>query len=182
MARYEFADRIPFPVDECYLAMRDHMAELVPFLDGIREIRVLEREEIGPGRHRILNEWVSDHRVPAAVEPFLRPDILRWLDRVIWDDATRTWRYELEFPRLPGIVRCAGTNGMRALGPAETEITVSGDLEIHVERIRGIPAFLGRRVRPAVERFVVALVEPRLRGIDAGLARYLGSRPRPAAT
>jgi hypothetical protein len=176
VARYAFTDRVLFPIAACYEAMRDHMTDFAPYLDGIREIRVLERTALAPGRWRIVNEWVPDYAAPAVISRFVSADMFRWIDRVLWDDEARSWRYEIDFPLLPGIVRCRGENGMRPAGPAETEVFVEGDLEIYADRLPGVPAFFGRSVRPSLERFVIGLVEPRLRGIDAGLARFLEAR------
>jgi hypothetical protein len=182
MAAFRYTDRIQHPLAQCYLAMRDRMAEFVPYLDGVREIRVLERREMAPGKHWILNEWISSYEVPAVLRPFLRPEWLRWLDKVVWDDERRAWQWEFDSPVLANVVRCAGENSMRELGPAETELVIAGDLNIHVENLPGVPAFVGRRMRPQVERFVLGLVAPRLRGIDEGLARYLDSRREPPPT
>lgn len=173
MAAFRFTDLIPHPIEQCYLAMRDKMCDFAPYLDDVKEIRVLERREIAPGKHFILNEWTSSYVPLPLVRRLVTADMLRWLDRVVWEDARRAWRWEFDSPTLGGVVRCTGENSMREVGPAETEIVIAGDLEIHVENLPGVPAFLGRRLRPQVEKFVIGLVSPRLRGIDKGLAKYL---------
>jgi hypothetical protein len=39
-----------------------------------------------------------------------------------------------------------------------------------------VPGFIGRRVGPTVERFILSVATPSLRGVAGGLARYLGER------
>jgi hypothetical protein len=173
VASFRFTDTIHHPLEACYVTMRDRMAELAPHLDGVKEIRVLERTEIAPGVHRILNEWISDYRPPPVVSRFLTPDMLRWLDRVVWEDARHAWRWEFETPRLGEVLFARGESFMRALSSCETEVVLAGEIEVRLERLPGLPAFIGRRVRPQVERFLLGLCEPRLRGIDRGLAAYL---------
>ncbi len=176
MAHFRFEDRIAHPLAACYEGMRDHMVELTPYLHGVREIKVLERREVAPGQTYIVNEWVSDYDVPALVSRVLKPDLLRWLDIVTWDDATRSWHWRFESKAAKDVLKAEGRNRMEADGPDATRFVIEGDLEIFVEKLPGVPGFIGRRVRPQVERFIVNLVEPRLRGIDQGLAQWLDAR------
>jgi len=175
MAEFHFTDTIPHPLEACYEAMRDHMCEFTPYLHDVKEIKLLERREVAPGRHYLVNLWVSSYEPPALIRRFVTPEMLRWRDIVTWDDETRSWQWRFESPAFSEVVCCEGTNSMRALGEAATEITLAGRLDILVEKLPGVPSFIGRSVRPQVERFILGLVEPRLRGIDEGLARYLSA-------
>ena len=180
MARFRYEDRIPHPIETCYLAMRDHMAEFTPYLKGVKEIRVLEKREVGPGKTYIVNEWVSDYAPPALVARFITPEMLRWLDIVTWDDAARSWHWRFESNALKSALSAEGTNFMVAEDAGNTKFVIEGDLDIFVDRLPGVPAFVGRRVRPQVERFILGLIEPRLRGIEHGLAAWLEAQAKGA--
>lgn len=182
MAKLDFEDRIAHPLEACFLGMRDHMAELAPYLHGVKEIIVHEKKEVAPGKIYIVNEWVSDYRVPAVVAKVLKPEMLRWLDVVTWDHTTYSWHWKFESKLMKNALEAEGTNRMVADGPGATRFLISGDLNIHVDRIPGVPGFLGRAVRPQVEKFIVSLVEPRMRGIDQGLARWLDERAKKTAS
>src|SRR5207249_8290352 len=105
---------------------------------------------------------------------------LRWLDIVTWDEATHSWDWRFESKMAKEVLVSFGTNRMEAAGPDATRFVISGTLDIHVEKLPGVPGFIGRRVRPQVEKFIVSLVEPRLRGIDEGLAKWLDAKSRTA--
>lgn len=174
--RFRYEERIAHPIDACFAGLRDHQPDLVPYLDGIEEIRVRERVEVGPGRLRLVNEWVSDYRPSGVVAKVLRPEWLRWLDTVTWDEPTRTWEWRLESIALSGLFLATGKNRMEPDGERATRFVIEGDLEVYVEKLPGIPSFVGRAVRPQVERFIVGMVEPRQREICAGLAKWLDAR------
>ncbi|HVY60508.1 MAG TPA: hypothetical protein VHF22_02595 [Planctomycetota bacterium] len=178
MARFRYEDRIPHPLEACYAAMRDRMTEFTPYLKGVREIRVVERREVAPGETFIVNEWVSDYDPPSVVGRFITPDMLRWLDIVTWRDATRSWDWRFESAALKSALSAKGTNCMKDAGGGATTFVIEGDLDILVEKMPGVPAFLGRRVRPQVERFILGLIEPRLRGIDQGLSAFLDAEAK----
>jgi len=176
VARFRTEETIPFPIEACFEGLRDHQHELVPYLEGVAEIKVLEREEVAPGRIRLLNEWVSDYKPSGVVAKVLKPEWMRWLDRVVWDAATRSWEWRLESAALAGLFAASGRNRMEVVGPAETRLVIEGDLEVFVEKLPGVPAFMGRAIRPQVERFIVGMIEPRQREVCTGLAKWLGSR------
>lgn len=176
MAHFRFEDRIAHPLAACYVGMRDHMVELTPYLHGVKEIRVVERREVAPGKLYLVNEWVSDYPVPSVLSRFLSPDMLRWLDVVTWDDATRSWHWRFESRAAKGVLHAEGTNRMEEAGVGATRFVIEGDLEVYVEKFPALPAFIGRRIRPQVEKFIVGLIEPRLRGIDQGLAMWLDAQ------
>ena len=152
------------------------MPELVPYLHGVKEIRVLERKETAPGIVHLVNEWVSDYHVPAVVSRFIKPEMLRWLDIVDWDHATHSWHWRFESKSLGSVLQAEGTNRMVADGPAATKFIIDGEINIFVEKMPGVPAFIGRRVRPQVEKFIVGLIEPRMRATDEGLSKWLDSK------
>jgi hypothetical protein len=142
----------------------------------VKEIRIVERKEVAPGELYLVNEWVSDYAAPALVSRFIKPEMLRWLDIVTWHDATRSWDWRFESNALKRALEAKGTNYMKADGERATTFVIEGDLDIFVEKMPGVPAFIGRRVRPQVERFILGLIEPRLRGIDQGLAAWLDAQ------
>ena len=50
---------------------------------------------------------------------------------------------------------------------------VTGTLQVYPERLPGIPKFLGKRLAPQVEKFVVGLITPNLTDVAVGLQGYL---------
>ncbi len=170
---FSIGDRIPHPRERAYVAMRDRMVDFVPYLPNVKEIRVLERKDLGGGRLYIVNEWVSDYEVPLAIRPILKPHMLQWIDKVTWDGGSKSWRWEFEYPHFRGALKCSGTNRMRAVSERETEIEIGGDLELDLTRIPGVQGFLGRLLAPRVEKFIVGTITPNLRATDQALARYL---------
>ncbi|MBI5526714.1 MAG: hypothetical protein HY897_10315 [Deltaproteobacteria bacterium] len=171
---FRIEETIAGPIEQVFGAMRDHLPDLVPFLPEVESIQVLEREEIGPGRHRFLNLWQGKpDAAPKAVRPFVSGNMLRWKDHAEWDEAARKVAWRLEPFHFGTLFECRGEDLFAEAPGGKTKMTIHGVLSIYPERIPGVPAFLARRLRPDVEKFIMNLVTPNLRGVAGGIARYL---------
>ena len=165
------------PIDAVFSAMRDKLPDLVPFLPEVEKIEVLERRELGPGKVAFLNLWQGKaDAAPKAVRPFVTSAMLRWKDHAEWDDGAKKVAWRLEPFNFGSLFECKGEDLFTAMPDGRTRMTIKGTLNIYPERIPGVPSFLAKRLRPDVEKFIVNLVTPNLRGVAGGLTRYLASR------
>ena len=71
---FEVVDYLPFPLERVYPTMRDKLPDLVPYLPDIKSITVVEREDLGEGRLRLVSQWMAENRIPRASR---RPDQTR---------------------------------------------------------------------------------------------------------
>jgi len=165
---------IRYPVERTFPVVRDRLIELVPYLPAVESITALERAELGPGRVRIVNQWQGKTSVaPAAIRPFVTQGMVRWKDVAEWDQGAHTTRWKFETFHFQKLFSCAGENAYAATPEGHTRLTISGELEIFADQIPGVPAFLGRRLKPAIEKFIVELVTPNLRDLGAGVQQFL---------
>lgn len=160
------------PLDAVYAAYRDRLPDLVEYLPNVESIQVAEMRREGSRLH-LVNDWKAVAEIPAVAERFVRPDMLRWRDIAEWhdDDHSVRWRFEMAF--LREAIRVEGLNHFVAEGPDRTRLSIRGILELDGTRIPGLPSFIGKRVAPQVERFVVNLVQPNLVRTAEGVQRFL---------
>ena len=170
-------ETIGYPMEQVWLVMRDHLPELAQFLSGAESIEVEEREELGPGRLRLLNIWQgSGEKVPKAIRPFLSKNIMRLKDHAIWDESRKqvSWRFEtFHFNKL---FDCAGETRFSSTSNQHTRIVIRGELKIYPDRVPGVPRFLAKKIGPTIERFVVDLVGSNMREISGSIQKFLDRR------
>ena len=175
--RIQCADPVPMAAQAVFLLIRDEMPKLVPFLHDVDKIEVASRKVEGDVVH-LLNVWYgSSERVPGAIKKFLKPEFFSWKDHASWTGATRaaTWRLE---PRAGAqIFECFGTTRIEEAGPQESRIVMDINLEIHPDKVPGIPGFIGRSMRGEVEEFVSKMLTPNMRNLAASVRKYGESRP-----
>lgn len=164
--------RIHHPRDVVFRAYRDRLAEVVPYIPDIREIKVHSREEEG-GRVVLHNEWIADRDVPKAFSMVLKPEHLRWDDHATWDEDTWTCRWTIKPRVFTDAVSCSGENVFSDDGDGHTRLALKGDLTIRLESIPGVPGFLGRRLAPQLEKFIVNLITPNLERVNTSLEQFL---------
>ncbi|MBV8162520.1 MAG: hypothetical protein JO265_16500 [Acidimicrobiia bacterium] len=158
--------------------MRDRLTEVAAFMPNITAIDPLERVEEGPGRHRIVNGWRGEAPIPAAARRFVKPDMLRWTDRALWDESEWTCTWEQETAFFTDRVSCTGRNRFIALEPAVTRIEIRGAFELRLRGLAGLPGPLARRAAPTVERFIVGLITPNLEKTAEAVERFLSDEAR----
>lgn len=165
---------IAHPHQHVYTTYRDRLSEVAAYIPDIKEIRVLSREDTD-AQHTIHNLWIADREVPSMVKRFFSQDMLRWDDFAVWHDDGSYCDWRLSIPAFPNQVRCSGQNHFHADGSG-TKVVLTGDLQIAVDKIPGIPKILARRIAPQLEKFIVQLIKPNLIEVNRSLGRFLDAQ------
>ena len=170
--RIHSESRIHHPIEAVYRCYRDHLPNVAPYTDDIKEIIVKSRDNADNGP-KIHNVWVADREIPKVAQGLVKPDMLQWDDFATWDDANQHVDWRINIPAFPDQVKCFGRNAFFADGPNSTRVLLTGELEINVAKIPGIPRLLAGRIAPKVEGFIVMLITPNLEKVNQSLERYL---------
>lgn len=165
---------IPHPQQRVFLAYRDQLPAVVPFLDDIKAIRVISREEQGD-KVVLHNEWESGREIPAVAAKIIRPDQLHWDDYATWDSTSHSCAWVIRTRAFTEAVSCQGSTRLVPEGNG-TRVVLSGELTLHLKEIPGIPNFLAKGIIPQVEKFIVSLIEPNLAKTNVAIARYLDTQ------
>lgn len=171
MAVIHSESKIRWPRELVYRAYRDRLPAIARHIPDIREIRVRSRED-RPTGPKIHNEWVAGREIPSYAKPFVKPEHLRWDDFADWDDAGFHVDWVIKTRTFTEQVHCSGRNAFFEDGTG-TRVLLTGELRIAVQDVPGVPRFLGKRVAPDVERFVVALVTPNLEKVNGAIQAFL---------
>ena len=162
---------IHHPRDKAFLAYRDRLVDIVPYIPDIKEIKVLKREE-QDGIVKLHNEWASEKEIPKAARAVLRPEHLRWDDYASWNEAEWTCDWKIETRVFKDAVYCKGRNTFSEV-PEGTRIKLTGDFTIDLKTVPGVPGFLGKRIAPMLEKFIVSLITPNLVQVNKSLEKFL---------
>ncbi len=163
---------IHHPRREVYEAYRDRLSEVAAYIPDIREIRVASREP-GEGVLKLHNIWVAEREVPSFARAIIKPDMLRWDDFAEWRDAEHRVYWRLRVGAFTEAVTCSGTNSFAVIDERSSRVTLEGDLQIDLGKVRGVPRLMAGRLGPKVERFVVSLITPNLERVNESLGDYL---------
>lgn len=163
--------RIHYPPQRVYEAYRDRLPEIAAYIPDIREIQVVSREA-GTAGPKLHNTWIADRDIPSFASAFLKPEHLRWDDFAEWNDAGRFVAWRLKTRAFTDGVNCAGRNTFIADGDG-TRVVLTGDLQIGLTEIPGVPSFLAKRLAPQVEKFIVSLITPNLERVNASIEKFL---------
>ncbi len=170
-------ERVTHPAKEVFLAARDKMVDMLPYLPNVEGIEVVERTEES-GMVTLLNHWKgSPDDVPKAMRAFVKPDMLRWKDYADWmeDDLCCLWR--LETFVATGFFECSGRTEMIPDGDDACFFTLEGNLSVYPEKIvgrllaKGVPSGM-------IEKFIANLLEPNLTSMAKAIQSYLDEKKK----
>jgi len=180
---FEESSRVSHPASVILDVVMERMQEIVPFLDNIESIDTQSREELADGRVKIVRRWQGTaDAVPSALRPFVSRDLMGWIDTAYWTPAEYKveWAQSMCSASVAQLYECSGINYFEP-DPGDPEqtarIRITGDLAVFPDRL-GIPSFLGRRLAPQVESFVVSLLTPNLMGLAKGLQGYFDKQAK----
>ncbi|MDP2310105.1 MAG: hypothetical protein Q8P18_29075 [Pseudomonadota bacterium] len=167
---------IHHPRERVHRAYRDELPAIAPFMANIKEIVVVSREDF-PGGVRLHNVWAGKGEIPKLVQGIIKPEMVKWDDYAEWDDARWLCTWSIKIRAFTDNMKCGGTNRFEEAGPGATRVILSGNLDIHLKDIPGVPRFLAGSIAPQVEKFIVALIRPNLEQVNGSLERYLDANP-----
>jgi hypothetical protein len=174
---FEVGDLIHHPLEQVYLAYRDRLLELVPFLPNVDSVEILEREPVTDGV-RLLNRWRVSGSIPRVARPFFSEQMTTYLDHARWRDAERLVEWRFEIGVVPEAVDCRGTNRFRpGAAPGTTEVSLAGRLAIDLAKVRGVPR-LFHGLAPRVEEFILGRVRPNLVAVSRAVGKLLDHERR----
>jgi uncharacterized membrane protein len=172
---FQTTDVIEYPIETVYRAHRDNLPELVDFLPSVESIEVESREE-EDDHVSLVNIWkAAQTEVPRVIRPFVKPQMLQWIDRAKWYESERICRWEIELGFLKDAIRVSGQNQMTTTDEGHTKVTVGGTIDVDGRKIPGVPKFMAKKVGAAVESFVVKMVTPNLQKTNDGVRSYIES-------
>lgn len=167
--------RIPFPPELVFAVVRDQVAELRPYLDGIHRITVLSRVERDDKVDTAV-EWCAGSGMSAPIRAVFGEWAFAWTDYATWDANTLTVDWRTETRALGGALACGARDTFVPDGEGGTLLDINGALEVDPERIPGVPAAFGHAVARRLETYLVARVEASLAQTAKALAAYLSAR------
>lgn len=171
--KLESSDIISQPVDVVYELVRDEIEELVPFLPNIASIEQVERTEVNKNEVKMLNYWHPKVDIPGLIKKFIKNDeIFSWKDYAHWNDKKKMVEYRLEGFLGKDMYSCKGKNYFIETEDGHTELKVTCTLEIHADKIPGIPRLISGKAKPIIEDLIKKAMEPNLTQLSKGLEKY----------
>lgn len=175
---------VSHPASAILETMIERMEEIVPFLPNIESIETKESKKLKNGQIRIIRHWQGKaDTIPTAIRPFISRDVLGWIDTATWTPS----EYKVEWQQsalTPGVARlyeCSGENYFEP-NPDDprnsSRIRILGKLDVHPDRLPGLPTFVGRTLAPQIEKFIIGMITPNLRNLAAGLQGYLDHKSK----
>lgn len=169
-------DRLPYPVLGVYTIVRDHQADLVPYMPDVKAVEVVEKKELEGNQIELVNHWHGATEIPSLIKKFIKPEMMSWKDFAHWydDELYVSWRLETFY--LKELFTCKGKTSFIEIAENETEMAIEAELVVNAKIIPGLPSFLAKKISPQVETFIAKLISPNLNNLAKGVLSYLNDQ------
>ena len=167
---------IHLPADAVFALMAERVEVLVPHLPNVASIRTESRTSAGSLRTTTRRLWRAlPGHLPRAFRPFMRPEMMQWIDTSVWDrgDYSETWTVEGAGPQ--DLYTCTGRNVFMPHPEAphtHTMLSFGGTLEVDPAKVRGVPRIIGQRLKPQVEAFIINLITRNFKEVVDALRHF----------
>ena len=163
---------IPFPIEDVFLAMQDHLPKLAQYMPNIERVTVLERQHIDQNRVYLVNKWqAAATEIPTIARPFVQSDKTYWIDRATWNSSVKEAKWALEMGFMPDRVQCSGTTSYHRIDDNTTQMRVQGNISLNLKGL--VPRLLLKKATAGCEKYVRTLVQPNFQKTADALTAYL---------
>lgn len=166
---------IRHPRERVYRAYRDELPQIAHYLANVQAVNVLKRQEKSNGVS-LHNEWVGKGEIPKVAQGIIKPEMLRWDDFAEWKNDLWRVDWTIKLRVFTDNVKCTGSNQFIEEGPNQTRVHLTGNLELNLKDIPGVPRLLAGTITPQVEKFVVNLIKPNLEQVNEAIGKYLNAQ------
>ena len=161
--------------EKVYTAYRDRLPQLAAYIPDIKRIDEVSREDLATSV-KLHNIWIADRDIPRVMQMVVKPEMLQWDDYAEWITADWSCKWSLKLRVFTESVTCGGLNTFTETSNGKTRMLISGDLDIDLANMRGVPRLLAPSLKPQIEKFIVSLITPNLEKVNVALERYLNEQ------
>jgi hypothetical protein len=118
---------------------------------------------------------VSSRDVPSYAKSIIKPELLRWDDFATWNEAGGYCDWALKTRVFTDSFTCSGRNQFLE-DSGGTRVLLTGQLQISMKDIPGVPRFLAGTLGPQVEKFITSLITPNLEQVNRSIERFMDEK------
>lgn len=160
------------PAPEVFAIVRDRLVDLVPLVDDVASIEMLQRAELGEGAVRLVNRWTASQRIPDVVAHAVDTDEIAWTDHNVWSSSDMTCRWTIEPFIFTEHIRCAGvTTYEPAMGGRGCRVTLSGTFDLAPTALARVSGAVRRPATSLIESMVSTIIPRGTRRVVEAAAR-----------
>lgn len=164
------------PRQDVWSLVRDRLVDLVPLLDDVRGITVESRADDADGTVRLVNVWRAKAEIPALLRSVVKPEMLTWTDRAVWQPDAWECRWEIQPHFMGEATECTGvTRYEEAMGGRGTRLVFEGTFNVLPARLPGVTSLIGGPTARGIEAFVTALVPKNFQKLAKAADAHLAS-------
>ena len=169
---------VKYPLQSVWATIRDNLPGLVPLMEDVEKVTLLDRQEQSNGTVRIDNLWQANPRLLALLKLNLNPENLAWVDRSEWHTPVFECHWRIEPRFMPEHIQSWGVARYEpAIGGRGTRITFEGQIGAVNNGSGVLPSFLdGPRLR-GFETLAGSLIPNNLRKLTEAVSVYLDAHP-----
>ena len=165
---------VKYPLALVWTTVRDRLPELVPLMDDIEAVTVVERTEEPDGTIRLVNLWKARLQIPPMLASAIPADKLVWTDRAEWQPRSYECHWRIEPAFLPAQTQYAGlTRYEAAIGGRGTRMTFEGQLDVPSRGLLGGSLLLEGALAKGVESVVTTLIPKNYQKLAQALSTFL---------
>lgn len=163
------------PPERVWTTLRDDLASVGRHVEGIEEIRLIERQEESEELVRTVHEWRAGPAISEALRGRMDGDVLTWIERAAWSRTALESRWSVESRILRGgLVGSGVTRVESAMGGRGSRL----QLEVSTSIAPGALGPLGEgRLKAGLEDAAASLLARTLQELGTAVEAFLRAAP-----
>jgi len=174
--KFDVRDTLDHPRQLVWDTYRDELPDLAGYLPNIDRIENLSRDEGDGDVVKLENEWHAKGDIPSVAKRFIKPEMLRWQEEVVWDQGRWICSWKIKPAFFTQHINVEGHSTYTEVGVGRCDLRIEGVIEVDVRGVRGVPRLLAGTVNKAVEKLVAKLILPNMRRLNKSLGTYLSEK------
>ena len=176
--KFQLSEKTRFDRGLMFKTHRDDLEALVPYMTMVERVRAEGKETHADGTQVLTHRWLCTRdAVPAMIRPMIPPNMLVWVGRATWNPHHYTCTWDIDIPGLEQAVTIHGVHKYVEAGSG-TRVELTGDFEIHPDKIPNLPPMITQPMVSAFEKFTTHVIIGVMKATHRAVVSYLEDKQK----
>lgn len=162
-----------YPAIDVFKTFRERTIDFAKYIPNVKDVKILEKREVGEKQIRLLTEWTAKAPIPLIVQAVVKPEMLKWKEDDLYDENILTLKWVIIPNFFKEYFSTGGEWVFKDIDENKCEVNLKGFVNVYIPHFPGVPDSTARAASVIIEKTIAKYLKPNLDATNKAIERLL---------